>query len=129
MRNNIIVFDEAHNIIENILQNANSDINNKELISLFIGFYLYYNKYKSKLNPANNLCLRQIITIIKIFLDFVKKISKNKDETYINIKLSDFTMENKLNTYDFYKLVNFIEQSQITQKIQWLLQKEITKKN
>ena len=35
-------------------------------------------------------------------------------------------MENKLNTYDFYKLVNFIEQSQITQKIQWLLQKEIT---
>ena len=126
LRNNIIVFDEAHNIIENILQNANSDINNKELISLFIGFYLYYNKYKSKLNPANNLCLRQIITIIKIFLDFVKKISKNKDETYINIKLSDFTIENKLNTYDFYKLVNFIEQSQITQKIQWLLQKEIT---
>ena len=124
LRNNIIVFDEAHNIIENILQNANSDINSKELISLLIGFCLYYNKYKTKLNPANNLCLRQIITIIKIFLNFLKRISKNKEENYINIKLSDFTIENKLNNYDFYKLVNFIDQSQITQKIQWLLQKE-----
>ena len=126
LRNNIIVFDEAHNIIENILQNANSDINSKELISLLIGFWLYYDKYKTKLNPANNLCLRQIITIIKIFLNFLKRISKNKEENYINIKLSDFTIENKLNNYEFYKLVNFIDQSQITQKIQWLLQKEIS---
>ena len=129
LRNNIIVFDEAHNIIENILQCANSDINNKELISLLIGFYLYYNKYKIKLNPANNLCLRQIITIIKIFLSFMKNISNNKEESFINIKLSDFTIENKLNTYDFYKLVNFIDESQITQKIQWLLQKEISNIN
>ena len=128
LRNNIIVFDEAHNIIENILQNANSDITSKELISLLIGFVLYYDKYKTKLNPANNLCLRQIIAIIKIFLNFLKTISKSnsKEESYINIKLSDFTIENKLNTYDFYKLVNFIDQSQITQKIQWLLQREIT---
>ena len=75
---------------------------------------MYYNKYKIKLNPANNLCLRQIITIIKIFLSFMKNISKSKEESFINIKLSDFTIENKLNTYDFYKLVNFIDESQIT---------------
>ena len=126
LRNNIIVFDEAHNIIENILQSSSSDISSKELISLLIGFYLYYNKYKTKLNPANNLSLRQIIVIIKIFLNAMKKLSKSKEKNNINIKLSDFTIENKLNTYDFYKLVNFIDQSQISQKIQWLLQKEIT---
>ena len=126
LRNNIIVFDEAHNIIENILQCANSDINTKELISLLIGFSLYYNKYKNLLNASNNLCLRQILTIIKIFLSFIKKISQNKKEDFINIKLSDFTMENKLSTYDFYKLANFIDESQITHKIQWFLQKEIS---
>ena len=131
LRNNIIIFDEAHNIIENILQCANSDINSKELIALLIGFYLYYNRYKSKLNPANNLCLRQIVSIIKIFLNYLQKISKNLEqkktsESYINIKLSDFTIENKLTSYDFYKLVTFIDESQISHKIQWLLQKEVT---
>ena len=66
--NNIIIFDEAHNIIENILQCSNSELNNDELLSLFVGIYLYYYKYKSKINPANNLCLRQIISINEILL-------------------------------------------------------------
>ena len=36
LQNNIIIFDEAHNIIENILECANIDINNNELISFDI---------------------------------------------------------------------------------------------
>ena len=36
LQNNIIIFDEAHNIIENILECANTDINNNELISFDI---------------------------------------------------------------------------------------------
>ena len=134
LQNNIIIFDEAHNIIENILECANTDINNNELISLLISLFLYYNKYKTKLNPTNNLCLRQIVAIIKIFLNCINKIIKdeknktnNKEgkEEYINIKLSDFTIENKLNNYDFYKLTKFIDDSELSNKIQWTLQKEI----
>ena len=132
LENSILVFDEAHNIIENILQNANTDINNNELIALLISIFLYYNQYKTKLNPSNNLCLRQIVTIIKVFLNFFQKIKNNKEnniynneEEYINIKLSDFTIENKINNYDFFKLVNFIDDSELSNKIGWLMQKEI----
>ena len=130
--NNIIIFDEAHNIIENILQCANSELNNEELLSLFVGIYLYYNKYKTKINPSNNLCLRQIISIIEILLKFFKKIISNKiknnendKELYINIKLSDFTVENKLNSYDFYKLINFIDDYELIYKVQGCLKKEL----
>ena len=133
LENNIIVFDEAHNIIENILQCANTDINNNELIALLISLFLYYSKYKTKLNSSNNLNIRQIVSIIKIFLNYMKKSLNNEnnknntkdEEEYINIKLSDFTIENKLNNYDFYKLTNFIDDSELSNKIQWLLQKEI----
>ena len=130
--NSTIIFDEAHNIIENILQCSNSELNNEELIALFLGIYLYYNKYKAKINPSNNLCLRQIISIIEILLKFFKKIilSKNKlnendGELYINIKLSDFTVENKLNNYDFYKLINFVDEYDLINKVQGCLKKEI----
>ena len=132
LENNIVVFDEAHNIIENILQCANTDINNDELIALLISLFLYYNKYRTKLNPSNNLNLRQIVAIIKQFLNFFKTMksknnitNNNNEEEYINIKLSDFTIENKLNNYDFYKLIKFIDDSELSNKIQWLLQKEI----
>ena len=130
LENNIVVFDEAHNIIENILQCANTDINNNELISLLISLFLYYNKYKTKLNPSNNLCIRQIVSIIKLLLNFMKKAKSeenklNNKEEYIEIKLSDFTIENKLNNYDFFRLVKFVDDSEISNKIQWLLQKEI----
>ena len=131
LENNIVVFDEAHNIIENILQCANTDINKSELIALLISLFLYYNKFKTKLNPSNNLCIRQIVSIIKLLLNFLKKMKNeenkinNKEEEYINIKLSDFTIENQLNNYDFFKLVKFIDDSEISNKIQWLLQKEI----
>ena len=138
MQNNIVIFDEAHNIIENILQCANTDINSNELLALLISLFLYYNKYKTKLNPTNNLCIRQIVTIIKIFLNYINKLIEGKDdesiniinkneekEDYINIKLSDFTIENKLNNYDFYKLIKFIDDSELSNKVQWSLQKEI----
>ena len=128
LENNIIIFDEAHNIIENILQCANTDINFNELISLLISLFLYYNKYKTKLNPSNNLCIRQIVSIIKIFLNFLTKTKdevNNIEEEYTNIKLSDFSIENKLNGYDYYKLINFIDDSELSNKIQWNLQKNI----
>ena len=51
--------------------------------------------------------------------------TNNNEEEYINIKLSDFTIENKLNNYDFYKLIKFIDDSELSNKIQRLLQKEI----
>ena len=131
LENNIIVFDESHNIIENILQCANTDINFNELISLLISLFLYYNKYKTKLSPSNNLSVRQIVSIIKIFLSFLTKTKNennqqnNEEEEYINIKLSDFSIENKLNNYDFFKLINFIDDSELSNKIQWNLQKII----
>ena len=127
LKNNIIVFDKADKIYENILQCSKSDINTKELISLLIGFYLYFDKYKEKLVQENNLYIKHIIEIIEIFIDLIKekKSNKEKEEYYIKIKLSDFRNKNGLNDYDIYQLIYLIEDSELTQKIQLIYEKEI----
>ena len=61
-------------------------------------------------------------------IDWFDKQGKNNDLIKEKIiQLSDFYLETKINNYDIFKLINFIDESKLENKIQWTYEKIIEK--
>ena len=116
IKDKIIIFDEAHNIIENILNTSKTELNNEEILSVYYGLILYYEKYSNRLKSSNNLNIKQIIKICNLLLEIFQKIFLLKQNT---IKISDFTLDNEINNYNLFKVIKFIDDNDIGNKIIW----------
>ena len=117
IKEKIIIFDEAHNIIENILNTSKTDLDNEEILSVYYGLILYYEKYSNRLKSNNNLNIKQIIKICNLLLEIFQKIFLLKQNT---IKISDLILDNEINNYDFFKVIKFIDDNDIGYKITWI---------
>ena len=126
--NKIIIFDEAHNIIESVLNCCNTDINLNEIFTVYLGLLIYFDNYSNRLKSSNNLNIKQLINICYNLIDWFDKQGKNNDLIKEKIiQLSDFYLETKINNYDIFKLINFIDESKLENKIQWTYEKIIEK--
>ena len=124
INNKVIIFDEAHNIIESVLNCSNTDICYQEIFSVCFGIVIYFDKYSNRLKSNNNLNLKQLIKICNNLLSWISQQDKNNE--LINekvIQLSDFYIEIKANNYDIFKLIKFIDESKLENKIQWIYEK------
>ena len=116
LKDKIIFFDEAHNIIDSVLSISNSEISFESVLSFHFGIALYYEKYSNRLKSSNNLNLRQLMRICEAI---EKWIQKQKSEIDERILLSDFIINANIPSYDLYKLVKFAEDAELSDKIKW----------
>jgi len=124
LENKILIFDEAHNLVENILQTFNSEISLDELILVLLGLNLYYNKYSNRLKSSSNMYLRQLIKITESFIKFLLDINLKKNFTKENsvINLTEFLIDVELSSLNFFFLINFIEFAELHNKIKWSIE-------
>lgn len=140
LNNSFIIFDEAHNIIESTLQNLSTQINFDFVLSFYIGLCFYHKKFLLMISKEHEEQLRTLIKFtIELMKFFFKKdystISsfttlndtqnsnmKNPSQTKENIiYLSDFTIDNNMTDFDLFKLVDFIDEFELGDKIRFTL--------
>lgn len=124
IKDKIIFFDEAHNIIDSVLNISHSEINREILVSFAFGLAIYYDKYGLKLKSSNNLNIRQLIKLSEEIIKWIDNIEKNQSDNK-RINLSDFVIDSGLNSFNIFKLVKFAEDSEIGDKIKWIYEKSI----
>lgn len=124
IKDKIIFFDEAHNIIDSVLSVSHSEINREILVSFTFGLAIYYDKYSLKLKSSNNLNIRQLIKISEEIIKWIDNIEKNQNDNK-RINLSDFVIDSGLTSFNLFKLVKFAEDSEIGDKIKWIYEKNI----
>jgi chromosome transmission fidelity protein 1 len=122
LENKIIIFDEAHNLVENILQTFNGEINFDNLMVILLGMNLYYEKYSNKLKSSSNMFLRQLIKIVESFLKFITDLKFNKEKNKVH-NLSEILIDLDIHNMNIFNLLNFIEITELHNKIKWTLEK------
>lgn len=130
LKNSILIFDEAHNLVDNVIQTYNHKITYKELYESSLKIKEYYNKYKSRLKNKNVYKLDQINQLFNNFMSFIKS-HKNqhqqqtksagdkKDDSYVCYRLQEVIV--KLNMIDFnlFELKEFIDVNQLSRKLNY----------
>lgn len=165
LHNKIIVFDESHNLIDNVLSNYSSEVSFKECFCLLFGFKLYLSYYNTRLSSSNSYYLKQCISFIeKVFIYFIrlnvktivgnkiylsetarlnnekeirntyignksnndKQNKKNKQNTSsLFISLNEFFLDAEFPNINVFKLILFLELSELHHKIHSLIKKEL----
>ncbi|CRG94967.1 DEAD box helicase, putative [Plasmodium gallinaceum] len=111
IKNNIVIFDESQNIIENI-NNCNSTyIENHQILFCKLILKEYIQKYKNVLTNNNIIMIKQIIIYCDLLLDSFKLV----DENVMNI--NKFTVLSKLDALNLNNILNFLNNSLFCRKI------------
>lgn len=127
LKNKILIFDEAHNIVDNILKCYSHELTFDTLIIYFISLNKYIEKFSSRLKPFNVMMIKQLIVflkkLIKFFLDLnIESNCKENENKKLNskvIKLSELFINLDILNLNIIKIVNFINISNLNEKLKW----------
>ena len=129
LKNKIIIFDEAHNISDSLLQTYNSEISIDSLIIVIIQLNLYYEKYGERLKAKSNMFIRQLIKVAESTLYFLfgyKNVdnfrNSNKKEV---LGVIEFLIEADISNMDFYQIIKYLDVCDLGLKLRWIWERFI----
>ncbi|SOV24299.1 DEAD box helicase,putative [Plasmodium sp. DRC-Itaito] len=121
IKNNIVIFDESQNIIENI-NNCNSlCISNHHIFFCKLILNEYIKKYKHVLNNNNIIMIKQIIVYCNLLLESFSSVPQNL------ININKYTLLSKLDALNLNNISNFLNNSQFCRRIKIFIESLISK--
>lgn len=75
LKDNIVIIDEAHNLLEALADMYSAQISGHQLIYAHSQLTEYKNKYETRFNAQNLLSINQILFIIKKFIRILGKLT------------------------------------------------------
>ncbi|XP_025835046.1 ATP-dependent DNA helicase DDX11 isoform X2 [Agrilus planipennis] len=126
LKNNVIIIDEAHNLLEALAQMYSSEVNLEQLELTLQQLKNYKQRFSSFFSAQNLLCINQLTFVVNKLLSFL---AKNLDPKSDDIKtqiftIQDFVLQVGIDNFNIFKLLKFSKDSRIGQKIH-----SYTKKN
>lgn len=115
LKNNIVVIDEAHNLIDTINSIHSSQVSLRDLQVCHLGLQTYLQKFKLRLNPGNRVNLLKLLKLLSIFIKFIQENFKKP-----GVPIDDFTeffKDNNADTLNIHNLIKYINMSKVAYKI------------
>ncbi|KAI8089909.1 putative ATP-dependent RNA helicase DDX11 [Halteromyces radiatus] len=113
LKGNIIIIDEAHNLMETISSIHTVTISLSQLLLALSQIRMYIEKYLSRLLGKNTIYIKQMITILKAFVKVLE--SKDKKDTVLTV--NDFVHLTGIDHFNLFKLQKYLESSQLAKKL------------
>ncbi|KAK4697690.1 chromosome transmission fidelity protein 1, partial [Phenoliferia sp. Uapishka_3] len=79
LKGNVVVIDEAHNLINSLLSLHSVSITLSTLVSLRSALMTYLTKFRNRLNGSNAVYLKQLLVVLKGLSSYAEKWSKPMD--------------------------------------------------
>uniref|UniRef100_A0AAF5RUZ1 Helicase ATP-binding domain-containing protein n=1 Tax=Wuchereria bancrofti TaxID=6293 RepID=A0AAF5RUZ1_WUCBA len=115
LKGNVIVIDEAHNLLETITNSHFVTLHAKELKSVLSILDVYLTRFQSRLTPVHKKYLRQLSTIVDLLLAYMNNaLDKNKD--YVET-MTSFAGKACLAQYKLDILLKYIEETHLIMKL------------
>ncbi|EFO17918.1 helicase [Loa loa] len=112
---NIIVIDEAHNLLETITSSHFVTLHAKELKSVLSVLNDYLSRFQSRLTSVHKKYLRQISAFANLLLTYMNHAS-DKHKNYVET-MTAFAGKAYLAQYKFDVLLKYIEQTHLVMKL------------
>ena len=124
LKNSIIIIDEAHNLLETITQINSFTLNFCQICQVYSQLKRYQEKYQKRLKAKNSYYVNQLCLFLNNVRNFLQtKHNNGKSGTYISMKILDFLIEINAAALDFTKLQAFVENSQLSKKLNMFIEK------
>lgn len=125
---NIVVIDDAHNLIDSILSLHTVSVSLAQLASIRLGLVTYYAKFKARFTGANGAYLWQLVLVVKGLAAFAEGWAKNELDgkgkgkrregmVTANEVSSGLKGEGALDQINLLKLDEYLKNSRIAQKV------------
>ncbi|ORY92941.1 helicase C-terminal domain-domain-containing protein [Leucosporidium creatinivorum] len=119
LKDHIVVVDEAHNLIDSILQLHSVSITSSMLLSIRSALLTYINKFKNRFTGANASYLKQLALVLKGLSEFVAKwAGEGKKEELMDVNsVLGGKSGPALDQINLLKLDQYLKTSRIARKI------------
>lgn len=87
LKNNVVIIDEAHNLLEAVVQMYSAEVSYKELFCSYEQLNSYKNKFNTRFSFQTLLNLNKLISIIKKLFMYLGKSNKVFNESNLIIHI------------------------------------------
>ncbi|KAJ3105385.1 ATP-dependent DNA helicase chl1 [Phlyctochytrium planicorne] len=115
LKNSIVVFDEAHNLIDAIANAYNVSISLIELKKAGICLSAYINKFRNYFKGLNFAYLQQLENFLKALISHLQDSNVKSSRFHTT---TDFLHRLETDNINLFKLVEYMEKSKVAYKIQ-----------
>ncbi|XP_060530615.1 ATP-dependent DNA helicase DDX11 [Cylas formicarius] len=115
LKNNVVIIDEAHNLLEALTQMHSSDLTYLQLYHSLNQLKNYKQKYCTLFSAASLLKINQLIFVVNKLYQMLEKEVK-EDVTEIST-LENFVFTAGVGNYNIFDLIKFCKESRLSQKI------------
>ncbi|KAK7097155.1 ATP-dependent DNA helicase DDX11-like [Littorina saxatilis] len=127
---NIVIVDEAHNLLETINNVHSVEVTGAQLARAFSQLKQYEAKYRSRLKAKNLMYVKQILFVLSCLLRCLggkTDVPADKQNTGITdvrlLTINNFLFEAKFDNLNLFKVVHYCRQSQISKKLNGFVEK------
>ncbi|KAI9256030.1 putative ATP-dependent RNA helicase DDX11 [Helicostylum pulchrum] len=122
LKNNIVIIDEAHNLMETITSIYTVSLTLQQIQLAWNQLNLYIQKYKSRLLGKNVVYIKQILNIIKVFIRHLQPtdISKKKDSV---MGVNEFLHVSNIDHINMFKIKTYLDVSSLSKKLNGFVDK------
>ena len=123
LQGNIVIIDEAHNLIESINSMYSVILPSSQIIESKKQLDQYYEKYNLKLKQENLNHIEDLLRILTQFNEFLSKKSsellkiKSSDHQKKIYSINDFVFDCQIDDINLFQLDSFFERSDLTKKL------------
>lgn len=124
LKNNIVVIDEAHNLLDAIGNIHSAQVTGYQLCHAHSQLIQYRDRYQNRFSPKTLLHLGQVIFVVaKLIKILGGKAGCNPDGAIENVlenkifTLPDFVLSAEIDNLNLFKLLEFCHSSKISQKL------------
>ncbi|GJQ13750.1 hypothetical protein GpartN1_g5541.t1 [Galdieria partita] len=122
--NCVVVFDEAHHVIEALNDMYGAETNTEQIRSCLLGLETYLEYYETRLSSLNLFMLRQFHSFLDSLTKFASlhmKIPSDDEETQNVFSVEDFVIRLGVDNLNIFKLNEFLESKCLHYKLVGLL--------
>ncbi|CAG9766636.1 unnamed protein product [Ceutorhynchus assimilis] len=115
LKNNIVIIDEAHNLLEALAQMYGAELSFPQLYYSLHSLKCYKQRYNTMFSASTLRNLNQLIFVInKLCLVLEKNFKEESTEIFV---LEQFVLMAGIEQYNFFNLLKFCKSSKISQKV------------
>ncbi|GMF27300.1 unnamed protein product [Phytophthora fragariaefolia] len=129
LENNIIIFDEAHNIIDAINNTYKVEITSKQLVVARRSLWSYFTKYEKRFKGKNAFYIKQLLSILECLTKFLRQLNKsagkavpvNDDDDGTTgaqvMTINDFLFSARIDHFNMFKILEYLSESGLAKKL------------
>ncbi|RZB39133.1 putative ATP-dependent RNA helicase DDX11, partial [Asbolus verrucosus] len=102
LRNNVVIIDEAHNLLEAMAQMHNSELNYNQIEQGSIQLKCYKQRFNTRFSASNLLSINQLIFVVTKLQQLLDKGNETKTDVF---SVENFVLTANIDNYNMFKLV------------------------